>query len=292
MACFHPVLAHRPGPGRNISKKLMFRPDDESSEIELKCGRCVGCRQDYAKAWALRCMHEAAVHEHSSFVTLTYSPEHCPRSLRYPDFRRFMRRLRQVRPGVRFYMCGEYGETFGRPHFHALLFGCSFADRLPTGPGSDLYTSAELSKLWPLGFSSIGDVTYASAAYVAGYVVKKVVGEAAEEHYSRVCPYTGEVYQVVPEFCRMSLRPAIGIPWLRKFHGDVYNGSRDSVVCNGREYKPPRHYDRWMRRCFPFVMEEVEQRRYERRKGTAENALSNKELNAKALLALRKRSIE
>ena len=79
-------------------------------------------------------------------------------------------------------MCGEYGEDFSRPHYHALLFNCFCPDRKKhsTGDsGSVIYTSEALTKLCPFGLSSIGDVTFESAAYVARYVMKKITGDAA-----------------------------------------------------------------------------------------------------------------
>ena len=65
------------------------------------------------------------------FVTLTYDDDHLPEynSLNYKHFQDFMKRLRKSHSGVRFYMCGEYGEDFSRPHYHALLFNCFFSDR-------------------------------------------------------------------------------------------------------------------------------------------------------------------
>ena len=48
--------------------------------------------------------------------------------------------------------------------------------------------SAALESLWPYGFSTIGDVTFESAAYVARYVLKKVTGSDAQDHYRAVSP--------------------------------------------------------------------------------------------------------
>ena len=85
---------------------------------------------------AVRCMHEASMHMFNSFVTLTYDDNHLPEynSLNYKHFQDFMKRLRKSNNGVRFYMCGEYGEDFSRPHYHALLFNCFFLTEKSTPP--------------------------------------------------------------------------------------------------------------------------------------------------------------
>lgn len=80
-------------------------------------------------------------------------------------------------------------------------------------------------------------LTFESAAYIARYIVDKVNGDLAEEHYARIDPETGETYMLQPELAHMSLKPAIGRPWFDKFHSDVYPG--DYVVSDGRKSKPP-----------------------------------------------------
>lgn len=188
------------------------------------------------------------MHEHSVFVTLTYDDDHVPydSSLNYRHFQLFMKRVRKhFASRVRFYMCGEYGEMFSRPHFHACLFGVFFEDRqlyrqLPSG--SNLWTSKSLEKLWPYGFSSIGDVTFESAAYVARYVMKKVTGPRAESHYEAVDPVSGEIFSRTPEFTRMSLKPGIGAPFFEKYKKEIY--PQDEVVVRGMLMKPPKYYDR------------------------------------------------
>lgn len=199
-------------------------------------------------------MQEASMHDHNCFVTLTYREDFISRSLRYRDFQLFMKRLRvwhkrefckrvgcmpldakrfgYVEP--RFFMCGEYGAEHNRAHFHAILFGVNFADRVRFT--KSLYRSAVLERLWPYGFSSIGEVTYQSASYVAGYVVKKVVGRDAEEFYNGRCP----------EFAHMSLKPGIGASWLFKYMSDVYPTGQ--MVVNAKPGKPPRYYDKLYRR--------------------------------------------
>lgn len=258
MACFRPIDAWRLDDGT-----VRFQGPGAIPDLRLPCGQCIGCRVDRAKAWSLRCMHEAQMSGPSSFVTLTYDDAHCPRSLVYADFRNFMRRLRREFGKVRYFMCGEYGETLGRPHFHALLFGVFFEDRQPIREGEiRLYRSSTLERLWPDGFSSIGDVTAESAEYVARYSLKKVTGRLAKAHYTRLDPATGEMYEIVPEFLRMSLKPGIGASWIDRYGSDVFSGVHDGVMCGNRKFRAPRYYDERMRKVEPDLMEGIDLRRY------------------------------
>lgn len=157
-----------------------------------------------------------------------------------------MRRLRKrVAPGrVSFYMCGEYGPQLMRPHFHACLFGVDFDDRLYWGTGesgADTYRSAQLEQLWPHGFSSVGDLTFESAAYTARYCVQKVTGKEAEAYY----------HGLEPEFNQCSRRPGIGRGFFDKWQSDIYPA--DHVVVNALEVKPPRYYARLYRRQSAFA---------------------------------------
>jgi len=179
------------------------------------------------------------MHKVSSFVTLTYEDPKVDPCLRYKDFQLFMRYLRRKCGPTRFFMCGEYGEQNLRPHFHALLFGQGFPDRKVCG--KDLYRSATLESLWTHGFSSVGDVSMQSAAYVAGYALKKVNGDLASRRYSRVDLRTGECVQVIPEFGRMSLKPGIGYRWFQRYYRDVFS-CRDGVVQRGGNVIPPPRY--------------------------------------------------
>ena len=187
MACYRPIDVFQvPGEtrvffGRPFLNQLVTR------EFQIPCGRCVGCRLRRSAEWATRVLHEASLYQVNSFITLTYNNEHLPSdgSLRYPDFQRFIKRLRERlrRDGladIRFYMAGEYGSKRGRPHYHACIFGYDFPDRVEwmrTPVGSLLYRSAFLESLWPYGYSSVGELTFESAAYTARYIMKKQFGD-------------------------------------------------------------------------------------------------------------------
>lgn len=244
VACYHPMPAVRMVDG---SVKFVSRSHKGVADsLELPCGQCIGCRLERSRQWAMRCMHEASLHDVNSFVTLTYDDEHVPQngSLRYRDFQLFMKRLRKTRGKVSFYCGGEYGETTRRPHFHACLFGVGFADRqyLTKGAdGSNLYTSAELDRLWSHGFCTVGSVCFASAAYIARYCVAKVNGPLAKSHYT-VIDADGVMTELEPEFNHMSLKPAVGKRWLERYMTDVF--PRDYVIVNGVKVKPPKYYDR------------------------------------------------
>lgn len=211
-------------------------------------------------------MHEAQLHEENSFITLTYAPEHLPDfgSLDRKAIPWFMKRLRhEAGPGVRYFGCGEYGSELGRPHYHLCLFGYAFPDRVQTAErgGHAVYRSDLLDRLWPYGHHEIGSLTRESAQYVAKYCTKKINGPPAEDHYSRVDTATGEVVSIEPEFATQSNRPGIGAEWFHRFWRDVY--PHDHVIVDGKEFKPPRYYDKLCERHHPEVFHQVQLARSE-----------------------------
>lgn len=209
--------------------------------------------------------------------------------------KRFRKRFKDST--IRFYMAGEYGDKFERPHFHACIFGFNFPDRTVwkrTPSGSLIYRSQCLEDLWLFGYSSIGDVTFESAAYVARYVMKKRTGRGVGDHYETTDMETGEIKDRTPEFNRMSLKPGIGYGWYEKYHSDVY--PHDYVVVNGREVKPPKYYDKKFAEDFPEAFESLQLERFidaqSRFDDNTDERLAVKEQVLDAKLGRLKRSIE
>lgn len=204
-----------------------------------------------------------------SFLTLTYAEEHLPENgnLNKRDWQLFAKRLRQKCGKFSYIMCGEYGGQTDRCHLHAAVFGIDFiypgdANRQifkKNDQGHSLFTSPVLEKLWTKGTHLIGDVSFDSVSYVAGYITKKVNGKDAKEHYSRINIETGEVFDQTPEFGLMSRNPALGKRWIEANWREVY--PRDEVLVNGVLAQPPLYYDRWMQENQPTIYEEVQKKR-------------------------------
>ena len=220
-------------------------------------------------------MHENQMWQDSSFITLTYSEEQLPDhgSLNKKHLQDFWKRLRKhLQPSrIRYYACGEYGDNTFRPHYHALVYGWRPQDGEPikkTDSGY-LYGSQELNKIWGLGNTSFGEVTFESAGYVARYVMKKINGDMAKERYERITP-DGEIIDLQPEFQSFSTRPAIGANWLKKYISDVY--PHDEVIFNGKPMRPPKAYDKALKSVDPLTYELVMR---ERRKSGREFADDN-----------------
>lgn len=318
MTCFYPISAWQSVSRDSRGKReISFKPPGQGADlksIQLPCSRCIGCRLERSRNWAVRCMHEASMFERNCFITLTYDAQHLPddMSLNVRDFQLFMKRLRKRFDGhmevtsregvvsrpVRFYHCGEYGEQYGRPHYHACIFNFDFEDKyyFKNSPaGEKLYRSPSLEELWPYGFSSIGAVTFQSAGYVARYIMKKVLGKDADEHYFD--PSTGVIKR--PEYTTMSRRPGIGYNWFSKYTSDVY--PRDFVVVKGQTQRPPMYYDRLIEKFNPEMWSEVKAERefagaeYAKRifvDKVAVPSLDSKRLNLEARLKRFKRSVE
>lgn len=245
MPCYHPLSAGRakapdPSTGKH---RIAFNPKWPTlyEPIALPCGRCRGCRHEHARQWAVRCVHEASLYDQNCFITLTFDEKSVNKkgTLVKADFQNFMKRLRKhfygnMKSDVRYFHCGEYGENFGRPHHHACLFNFDFPDKThwQTKEGSELFRSKILETLWPFGHSTIGRVSYSSAAYVARYVIKKITGKLAPGHYQ------GRL----PEYTTMSRRPGIAREWYEKYKDtDVF--PRDYVMVNGKKGKVPKYYN-------------------------------------------------
>lgn len=213
------------------------------------------------------------------------------------EHKKFMKRLRKKVGPLRFYMCGEYGEKLGRPHYHYLLFGYNFPDRYyhkTTESGEKLYRSPTLEKIWPYGHAWIGDVTYESCAYVAAYVMKKMTGEKAWNHYKRT-DEAGNDYWLTPEFNLMSRKPGIAAEWWEQFHPDIY--THDAVIrVGGHKTKPPRYYDKLLELMDPAAMAMIKLKREIRARELKEDntpqRLADKETVLKAKLNLKKRNLE
>ena len=238
--CFRPVTAFRaPGGGVAFDTKAGF----SDLPLELPCGKCIGCKQSKARQWTIRCVHEAAMHDHNTFVTLTYDQEHVPAdgALRKSDLSAFWDRLRYAKGRFRYFACGEYGPRTLRPHYHALLFGVHFEDaRWESRDRRRVRVSDQLAGLWENGSTELGEVGRASAAYCAQYCVKKTHNGDDDSRYDRRT-LDGRKFRVPPEFITMSRRPGLGSAWMERYGASDVE-PHDQVILDGAGYKIPRFY--------------------------------------------------
>lgn len=268
MPCYHPIVGYRSKTVNPSGKRsIVFNPNDGyvDLQVQLPCGQCIGCRLEKSRQWAMRCLHESECHTENCFITLTFDDYHLDplKSLRVADFQKFMKRLRKEFPHpIRYFHCGEYGEINERPHHHACLFGHQFDDLELHSMSNDLplYTSLTLSKLWPYGFSTIGSMTFESAAYTARYCVKKLTGDKAKKHYG----------ERLPPYNTMSRRPGIGAEWFRKFKTDVYP-SDEVVVRKKITCKPPKFYDKIHEELDPLSSAMIKRKRLQKARAHSED---------------------
>lgn len=225
MPCVHPLPAWRDFKGA-ITIGHKANADQYSDVLKLPCGTCIGCRTSRAREWAVRCSLEEQAHEVTCWTTLTYEEKYKPPTLTKRHLQGWLKRLRaRVAPAqVRFFASGEYGERFGRPHYHAILYGLS-AD------------NPAIQEAWPFGNTREYPITPPAISYIAGYTSKKVgiANRDLTTHFERVDPDTGEVYFYQPPFLQMSRRP--GIAENVKKH---WRSWRDCAITDGHKMPVPR----------------------------------------------------
>lgn len=240
--------------------------------ITIPCGQCIGCRLEYSRQWAIRCMLESEYHDHNYFITLTYDDDHVPKSgyidddgifsdtltLCMKDVQLFIKRLRShfdyhYSSKFRYFYCGEYGTTTCRPHYHMIAFGLELNDLVlyKKSPLGDLYNSPTLDEIWGMGHVVIGAVTFESCAYVSRYIMKKQKGSDAQVY---------EQFNIKPEFVCMSRRPGIGRQYFDDNFEDIYQ--HDGLVLPGGKFTtPPRYFDSIMNEIDEQLMEGIKLKR-------------------------------
>ncbi len=276
MPCYSPLKGYKD----IISGGLTFNKTGTAQTLEVACGQCLGCRVDHRLMWSIRIIHEAAMHmDHygNAWATLTYrdpsacttrqykSGYHIPQkpSLTPSHVSDFVRSLRRANKDhkIRYFYCGEYGEL-GRPHYHICLFNHSFNDQYlwEDDEGMYTYTSTELQDHWPWGFTTVAPLNLRTAAYTAGYSLKKITGKRAEEHYLR-CDEHGEAYWLLPEYIRMSTgrgKPCgIGAKFYEKFESDIFPSDESPVPGHGTHQLVPRYYQNILAERNPAMLDRI-----------------------------------
>lgn len=274
MPCTSPLRAWRaPNSNPVFREPVERRPGTES--LQIPCGKCLSCRLRRAQDWSVRCGLELTQHRAACWATLTYNEKYCPPTLSKFHVSGFVKRLRKRLEGessVRFFASGEYGERYGRPHYHIILFGTE--------------NQKAISSAWRQGIVQVDTLTPAAIAYVAGYCAKKVGQSRFYSAVEMVDPSTGEVYTHQDPFILMSRKPGIGAGARDQF----WRSWRDHAIWHGREVPVPRYlHEGFKRNATP---EEVEALSRERAEFIARLDNDPERLKAAAAIALHRHSVK
>lgn len=188
--------------------------------------------------WAIRLLYEKKYCKGNAyFLTLTQDDDHIRFSKDgYPtlckkDMQDFWKRVNEYcryrkLPSPRVFYVGEYGDTFLRPHYHAVAFNL---------PGNDyLETAAILEKIWKRGFVTASFVTPGRCKYVAKYCCKGLLDDSN---------LAGT--DVVRPFAEMSRRPGIGYKFNEDRKAQSYYADNGLFVLydeQGTPYAVPRFF--------------------------------------------------
>lgn len=167
MECTHPLYYSK------VHKKVVGAADgyrrimDRKYGTPIACGRCMACRINKKREWTSRIVLEASSFSENLFITLTYDDENLPAGghVLKRDLQLFFKRMRKAGEQFRYFAVGEYGDKSWRPHYHVCLFGLG------------VHSAPVIQRCWPHGFTQIGELNNASAAYAAGYCIKKMTNK-------------------------------------------------------------------------------------------------------------------
>lgn len=243
---------------------------------DIPCGKCDLCLIDLRYSKALRIMLEAESYPDSTFfITLTYDESHIEDgNLNHKHWQQFMKDFRTkfcqakycnirdkgtLREGreyshtfkkIKQVVAGEYGDTFGRRHFHGIIFNHEFKDMVFTGryskKGNPIYTSPSLASVWKKGFVQVERITFDLALYVGAYVTDKAMDEPQE---------TPDGFR--KQYGRFG--KGIGLSWIRLFYRDVLSVGK--VMLHDRDYPVPRYFLEKIKELYPAEFEKYKRKK-------------------------------
>lgn len=291
MACYYPLKAFdtldvNADTGKKVYKIMPFGTtsvkvgrNTYSKGISIPCGKCIGCRLDYSREWAIRSYLECKEYDYNYFVTLTYAPEHLPKgqgydvetgeviygdSLNPKHLTKFIKDLRRYfdyhygHKGIRFMASGEYGDKTGRPHYHLIIYNLPLPDCMywnSNWDGDKYFTSKIISDIWGKGHCIVANVNWETSAYVARYVMKKSLGKDSRKIYAA----RGQL----PEFIRQSRAPGLGRSYYEKNKDVIYATDELSVIKGNKllTTRPVGYFDRLYEKDNPERLAELKAKR-------------------------------
>lgn len=157
--CDYPITVVKAG--EKTKKGKVFK-----EPVRVGCGHCYNCRINKMRGWIFRLQQEYEVCNSAHFVTLTYEDQHLPisengkASLLKSDVQDFFKKLRHTQKmKITYYLVGEYGTRFKRPHYHIILF--------------NVLDQENIFKKWNKGTVHVGTVTKQSISYTLEYMSKR-----------------------------------------------------------------------------------------------------------------------
>lgn len=182
MKCLHPLEV---SPYKNIKKFIL-----------VPCGKCPACLSTKRDDLAFRLDAEYNSRDTlcSLFITLTYSTEYVPLNVDpntgeefmqvssddIHNFFKYFRKLgKEYDLKFTYFLASEYGDQFGRPHYHAIFFIKDINSRNILEDVTKLVETA-----WYRGFVKVEfpRASFSALNYVTKYVIKDVCLDLKDEY--------------------------------------------------------------------------------------------------------------